>query len=82
MDWKSLLTTVNIIIASSVLTAFIIIFLLVKKYNFVKNLKKLLVNPELIKGDLKNYFTKARLLSRSSLVEKVSKKNVLELLDN
>ena len=84
MDWKSLLTPLNIIIAGSTLAAIIliiIIIIIVKKQNFKKRLVKLLNDPELLESEYKDYFTKSRLLARSGIVEKVANKYGLQLLD-
>jgi len=84
MDWKSLLTTFNIIIAASILAGIIliiIVFLIGKRHVFSRNLKAVLKDPDLMNGNLGHYFSKSRLLSRSALVEKISVKLGLELLD-
>ena len=84
MDWQSLLTTLNIIIASSVLAAVILAFIIVifiRKLVFKKKLLQLLKNPELTEGDSGTYFSRKRLLKRSTQIEKISIKYGQELLD-
>lgn len=84
MDWKSLLTPFNIIIALAVLVAvsiIIIITLMIKKQTFKKRLKIILTNPELLDEKYTNYFSRSRLLSKSSIVERVAAKYGIELLE-
>ena len=84
MDWKLLLTPFNIIIAGSALILLILLVLIVligHRHILNKNLKALLKDPSLINGRLNHYFSKKRILSHSSQIEKVSIKHGLELLD-
>jgi HEAT repeat protein len=84
MNLSSLLTTTNIIIAAScilILLAGVLTVALAIQYNFKKRLLGLLDSPELLEMEKSKSFSRRQLLSRSNLVEKLSKKNGLELLD-
>jgi len=84
VDWKSLLTSLNILIASSVFASILLIFiilLIVKRHTFKKKLLRLIDEPELLEEQYSYLFTRSRLLRKSLLVEKVAVKYGLELLD-
>ncbi len=83
MDLQSLLTTLNIIIAASCLAGIIVIvflILLINRYSIKKKLLLILKDPELIDDTFKKLFSRKFLWSKSSYIEKIAKKNGLELI--
>lgn len=84
MDWKSLITPVNIIIAGAAVALVLLIILiivLVRKNSYRKHLLALLHNPDLLEGEYARYFSPSELLRHSNLIEKTAVKHNLELLD-
>jgi len=84
MNWKEMMTPMTIIIAVSVLALSGIITLiiwLIKRNQFKKRLVSAYRDPTLLDEDFREYFTPARILARSALIEKVALKEGKDLLE-
>lgn len=84
MEWKSLLTDKNLVIAgiTVILIIFILVLVIFIKRKILKNLLlRLIDNPHLMDDKLKNKLSRKFLLAKSSFIEKISKKYGLELLE-
>ena len=84
MNWKALATPQNLLIAAVIATLIVlvlIIVVLIKRYTFTKRLIGLKDNPGPMDKEQADYFSKSRLLHRSSLVEKIGIKQGVEILE-
>ncbi|MBB6478746.1 HEAT repeat domain-containing protein [Spirochaeta isovalerica] len=83
MNWKELLTPLNILIVLSgiiLMVLIIIIILLLNRNRFKKRLLSVYRDPLLLEKEYQEYFTPARIMGRSQLIEKMALKYGIDLL--
>jgi len=84
MNWKEILTPLNIVIAISALALSGIVFLitlLFKRSQFKKRLIAVYRDPTLLDKEFRDYFSPPRIMARSTLIEKVALKEGKDLLE-